>query len=348
MNILVIRFRQMGDAILSTVLLNTLRASFPDARIDFVLNQKLEALFQGHPAISHIIPFTDQERHAALKYVRKVWRTVHQTRYDVIIDLRSTANTMLFALFSPRTRYRIGLKKGYTRLAFNHQIVPCSADESMVDHNLKMLSPLEALGPLRRVREFTLSLTPQEQDAFRQYMASEGIDFSRPVMLAGVATRVPEKSWSEEHMTWVLRQALEHYPQLQIVLNYAPGAEEACARRIYQALGSPRQIPIALQARSQRQLVAMAACCSCYFGNEGGARHIVQAVGRPSQVICAPTSSRKTWIPQNSIPAEAIDPRDMADAEAFAAMSYDEQFRLVQKEQVWSTLQHFLNKYVMA
>ena len=99
MKILVVRFRQMGDAILTTVVLNSLKKSFPDCSIDFVLNDKICPLFEGHPSINRLIPFTDEERHSFFKYIRKVWHVVHSTHYDVIIDMRSTMNTMLFALF---------------------------------------------------------------------------------------------------------------------------------------------------------------------------------------------------------------------------------------------------------
>ena len=141
MKILVIRFRQMGDAILATPLLSTLRASFPDAEIDFVLNERIAPLFEGHPALSRIITFTDEERHSFFTYVGKVWRTVHQTRYDAIIDMRSTTNTMLFALFSLRSRWRIGIRKPYTWGIFNRRIEACEDDESMIDHNLKLVPP---------------------------------------------------------------------------------------------------------------------------------------------------------------------------------------------------------------
>lgn len=59
MKILVVRFRQMGDAILTTVVLNSLKKSFPDCSIDFVLNDKICPLFEGHPSINRLIPFTD-------------------------------------------------------------------------------------------------------------------------------------------------------------------------------------------------------------------------------------------------------------------------------------------------
>lgn len=64
MKILVVRFRQMDDAILTTVVLNSLKKSFPDCSIDFVLNDKICPLFEGHPSINRLIPFTDEERHS--------------------------------------------------------------------------------------------------------------------------------------------------------------------------------------------------------------------------------------------------------------------------------------------
>jgi heptosyltransferase-2 len=120
MNILVIRFRQLGDAILATPLLNTLHATFPEAHIDLVLNAHIAPLFEDHPALHRIITFTDDERHHMLTYLRKVWRTVHHTRYDVIIDMRSTLNTQPFALFSLQTPFRVAVRKAYTPCASNH------------------------------------------------------------------------------------------------------------------------------------------------------------------------------------------------------------------------------------
>ena len=165
--VLVVRFRQMGDAVLATPMLDTLRRNYPKAQIDFVLNERIAPLFAGHPAISRIITFTDDERHSPLRYIRKVWQVVHQTHYDVIIDMRSTMNTMLFALFSLSTPCRIGIRKPYTQLVFNHRFEGCKDDESMIDHNLLLLSPL---GQLQPAHHLSLHITQQERDDFRQYM----------------------------------------------------------------------------------------------------------------------------------------------------------------------------------
>ena len=343
MNILVIRFRQMGDAILATPMLNSLRESFPDARIDFVLNERIAPLFRGHTAISNIITFTDEERHNARVYIKKVWRITHDVHYDVIIDMRSTMNTMLFALMSPRSKYRIGIKKPYTLMVFNHRFGGCEDNESMITHNMKLISPLVPRTS-HLVPRISLTITDEEQHTFRQYMEKQGIDFSRPVMLVGVTAKLENKTWHEDRMTATLEHIIKNHPEMQLVFNYAPGREAENARRIYKRLGSPEQVFINIEAKSMRELAAMAANCTMYFGNEGGARHIVHAMGKPSFVICSPMASKTTWLPSDTdIPAVGISPEDISSV---SGLSYKEQYDLITVKHVCSGLDSFLKSHL--
>ena len=338
MKILVVRFRQMGDAILATPMLSTLKQNFPEAEIDFVLNERIAPLFEGHPALHRIIAFTDEERHSLLTYIRKVWRTVHQTRYDAIIDMRSTMNTMLFSLFSLGSKIRIGIRKPYTWGVFNRRKEGCRADESMVSHNLKLAEPLKSWLPRSEWtedRNLSLTITTQEQQRYRQYMEQQGIDFRHPVMLVGVTAKLEHKTWPEDRMVYVLGRLTADYPQWQLVFNYAPGKEAANARRIYDMLVAGTQgedldhrLFLNIEAKTPRQLAAMAANCTAYFGNEGGARHIVHAMGRPSIVVCSPGVSKATWLPQDTdTVAEGID-----------GPSYD----LITTDHVYEALKHFI------
>ena len=350
MRILIVRFRQMGDAILATPLLTTLRRSFPDAQIDFVLNERIAPLFEGHPAISNIITFSDDERHHVLTYINKVWRTVHSTHYDAIIDMRSTLNTMLFALFSLRSSLRIGIRKPYTLGVFNHRYEGCEDNESMIDHNLKLAEPFSKWGKLQPCRELSLSITEEERSQFRSYMQRQGIDFSRPVMLIGVTAKLENKTWPEDRMVQTLARLISHAPQCQLIFNYAPGKEAENAHRIYEKLtlsapAAAHSVFMNIEAKSSRQLAAMAANCTAYFGNEGGARHIVHAMGRPSMVVCSPMASKQTWLPADtSIPSWGIAASDIADT---ATLSYEQQYDLLTVERVWPMLKKFMDSEVL-
>ena len=305
-HILVVRFRQLGDAVLTTVLLNTLRDNFPEARIDYVLDERIAPLFEHHPSIDNIITFSHEERHRTLHYIRKVWRIMHDTHYDIIIDKRSTLNTTPFALFSLHTPFRVALVKPYTRWIYNYRISTVGF-RPMVDHILDHLKPLEKIKPITYNRRISLGITQQEKDSFRSYLQQEGVDMNSPIALVGVTAKLAEKTWPKEQMTEVLRRTIAAYPQLQLIFNYAPGQEEENAREIYNLLGCPSSVFINVKAKSSRCLAAMCDSISFYFGNEGGARHIVHAMGKPSLVVCSPHANPKVWIPVDDVPAVAIE-----------------------------------------
>ena len=343
MKILVIRFRQMGDAIIATSVLNTLRHISRMQISIFVLNERLASLFEGHHSINRIITFTEKERHSPFVYAKKVWEIVHTTHYDVIIDLRSTFNTMLFSLFSLSTTYRIGVKKNYTRWVFNYQISDSVVDEDMVRHDLEFVKPLNKIREIELIRDFTLEINEEELERYRTYMQYAGIDFSKPVVLVGVTSKLDRKTWSEENMVWLLRMFIQQYPDVQLIFNYAPGKEEVIARRIYSCL-STKNVFIDIKAESMRQLVAMSELITFYFGNEGGARHIVHAVGHPSYVICSPEAKKKIWIPINKIPSEAIDIYDFASESEMLSLDNQQRYALITKERVWAGLETFIKE----
>ena len=89
----------MGDAILTTALCSTMKRSFPDAEIHLVLNAGLVPALEGHPDIDRIIPFRKEDNKPFGAYLKRVWKVVHDERYDVIVDMRATVRTLLFSLF---------------------------------------------------------------------------------------------------------------------------------------------------------------------------------------------------------------------------------------------------------
>src|SRR5690606_37794380 len=146
-NILVIRFRRVGDAVLSTVLCSSLRKSFPSACIDYVLNANIAPMYDGHPDIDNVIAFSDKYNDNIFCYAWRVWRLMKSKKYDVIIDTRSTVLTLLFSLFSLSTTYRIGTKKTYSIFLHNYQIENRSDKSTdVVTHLLMLLKPLEKEG----------------------------------------------------------------------------------------------------------------------------------------------------------------------------------------------------------
>lgn len=347
--ILVIRFRRVGDAVLSTVICSSLRATFPNAKIDYVLNENIASLYEHHPDIDNIVTFNDHENSNIAAYFLKVWRTVRQNHYDVIIDTRSTVRTLLFSLLSPLTRFRIGTWKNYSYFLHNYRINNhLDRLQNMVSSNLMLLQPLNIITPVNYCSDFRLYVSEREREASRNYMVTQGIDFSRPIILAAVTARQAHKVWSKEQMSVVLRKMINEY-DAQIIFNFSGASEETYARGLQADMGNDRNIFTRIEAKSLRQLCALIVNCDFFFGNEGGPRHMSQALGVPSYAIYPPGPLKSVWLPDSGSQChQGISPDDICTSQEQSEMSYQQRFELITVDRVWAGVKPMLEQYLAA
>ena len=330
----------MGDAVIATCLLNTIKENDSQADVSFVLDKKIEPLFRGHPAIDHIITFTEKERKSPWRNFAKMWRVVRHCHYDVIIDMRSTINTLGFALFSPGTHYRIGLKKFYTRWVYNYRrVYQLRPGDTTVSYGLDLLRPLgfKHLNP-----HFSLYVSEEERRLYASYLRKQGIDLSKPILLIGVSAKLESKKWPLVNMAFITRKLISHCPEAQIIFNFAPGKEADDARCVYKQCNCNPHIFLNVEAKSQRELSVLATFVTFYFGNEGGARHIMHAHGRPSFVVVTPGRDPHVWIPQDDVPASYASLDEIMPPEKQAKLSFTEKYASITPEFVWAKLVEFL------
>jgi ADP-heptose:LPS heptosyltransferase len=341
-NILVIRFRRVGDSVLSTVICSSLRQTFPDAKIDYVLNDTIASLYDHHPDIDQIITFNDEENHNLRKYLGKVWRTMHVKKYDIIIDTRSTIKTLFFSLFSMRTPFRIGTYKKYSCVLHNYRVQNhLDSSMDMVQHNLLLLKPLEKIATVKYTSDFRLYVSEEEKNRFHDYMEHQGIDFSQPVVLATVSARLEYKIWDKEKMKTILRQMIDKY-DVQLIFNFSR-SEEGFVKKMQEEMGFDKHVFTNIEAESLRELCALTSNCHFFFGNEGGPRHIAQAFSVPTYAIFPPRILKSIWQPASGKDYQGISPDDFYTDDEQKGMDYQQRFNLITADMVWSGVNLFLS-----
>lgn len=343
--ILVIRFRRVGDAVLGTSLCSSLRRTFPNAEIHYLLSTPIAPLYEGHPDIDKVITFDSKDDRNFFRYIRRAWSIVRANKYDVIIDMRGTVRTLLFSLLSPFTAFRIGTKKGYSFLALNYPVDNRGDKTSnMIEHNLAFLKPLEQVADVKYCKDFRLYVTDAEKQHFHDYMQQAGIDFAKPVMLAVVSARLQHKIWDKECMKQVLQRIIDNY-DAQIIFNFV-SAEREFAINVHQEMNNHPNVFTNIEANSLRDLCALSANCNFFFGNEGGARHLAQALDVPSFAIFPPKISKSRWLPGQGERFAGISPDDFCLKAEQKSMTYEERFNLITVERVWELLTPMLNRYL--
>lgn len=145
---LIIQTAFIGDVILATPIIESLKQAYPNARIDFMLRKGNESLFVGHPYL-HKVYVWDKKKH---KYsgLLQLLLQVRAEKYDAIINLqRFMATGVLTALSG--AKYSVGFDKNPLSNFFTHKIEHAvgSITEPMheVERNHNLLKHLVPQGP---------------------------------------------------------------------------------------------------------------------------------------------------------------------------------------------------------
>ncbi len=123
--ILVITLRRLGDVLLTTPLIRTLRRGYPRARLDVLAFRGGERILAGNPDIAEVVTMSERptaRETAAL--IGRLWR-----RYDLVVSTQSGDRPTFFAMIAGRRRIGLVPPAGMTgarwkRRAYHVAIAP--------------------------------------------------------------------------------------------------------------------------------------------------------------------------------------------------------------------------------
>lgn len=116
--ILIIQTAFIGDVILATGVVETLRKAFPHAQIDFVLRKGNESLLVNNTSLNNVIVWNKKEG----KW-KSLWRVLKQIRgekYDAVFNLQRFFSSGLMTCFSG-AKIRSGFDKNPMAFCFSHK-----------------------------------------------------------------------------------------------------------------------------------------------------------------------------------------------------------------------------------
>jgi 3-deoxy-D-manno-octulosonic-acid transferase/heptosyltransferase-1 len=153
-SILIIKLSAIGDVIHTLPLLEVLRENFPDARIDWVVEEASSQIIDGHQAIDHVIVshrnswqeqlLRGRESFAVLKEIREFLRELRSEAYDLVIDLQGLFKSAILVGLS-RGKKKIGPIWGRegSRLFLTEIPFHVEADTHAVEKYLKVAEYLK-------------------------------------------------------------------------------------------------------------------------------------------------------------------------------------------------------------
>ena len=259
MRILFISSTRIGDAVLSTGLLDHLMRAHPEARFTIVCGRVAEGVFRRMPRLDRLIAV--EKRRYSLHWL-EIWGQLATTRWDLVVDLRASAIAWLLW-----TRRRAVIQGG-----------------RRPGHRLTHLAALLGVEP----PPLPVIWTAPEDTARAAALLPEG----QPWLVLGPTANWHRKVWPAERFAELaLRLTAPDgaLPGAGIAILGGPGDQErSMATPVLTAL--PQALDL-VGKLDLPEVAAVLARAAIFIGNDSGLMHLAAAAGAPTLGLFGPTPS---------------------------------------------------------
>jgi len=159
MKILVIKFRNIGDVLLTAPLFENLKLNYPDAMIDAAVNKGTEEMLAGNPFVNKIHMY-DRERIKKLPFIKRMVEemkfifSIRSERYEMVINTtRGDRGALLSLISGAETKIGYPVKNSILKKAFTHTL-PEQGMRHTVEMNLDALRVLDKKIYSKKVKIF--------------------------------------------------------------------------------------------------------------------------------------------------------------------------------------------------
>lgn len=276
--ILVITQRYLGDTLLITPLLSSLKQAYPDASLDVLVPRANLGILEGNPDIQQSWCFP--AKGDFLGFCQLCWSLLR--RYDLAISLQASDRTTLYAILAGKLSMgfieHLAGKAWWKSLLLSRSLIYAETPTHTVLENLRFCELL-AIQPIYRLTaprtELTLPSLP-----------------SRPYAVLHIMPQWRFKQWHRQGWQQVIEFLnQQHY---QIVLTSSPQrAELALVAEL--AAHYPYLINLGGQL-SLAQLAELITKADLFIGPDTGITHLAAATNCLTIAIFGPTDP-KLWAP---------------------------------------------------
>ncbi len=292
--ILLIRPSALGDVCRSVPLLTSLRAAFPDARIDWLVQDGFADAVAHHPALfghgSGVVTFPRRRfsrwaTPAVTGQVVRWMRGLRRAKYDLVVDAQGLARSGLFCLASG-ARTRVGYADA-REAAFLAYTVRADAPRTLhtVDRMLRLLTPI-AVTPVMDMRLYPPAA---EVEAVR----ADAVLAGRRFAVIAATSRWPGKQWAADRFATVADRLVGDpvYRIDAVVLVGSAGEREQIGPLLALAgkRGGERRVIDRVGSTSVGGLMALVQASSLVIANDSAALHMAVGFDRPLVALFGPT-----------------------------------------------------------
>ena len=271
--ILVIRFSSIGDIILATSPLKTIRTAYPDAQITFLTLDIFSPLLEFHPDIDALVTLSKKASFFELYSFRKYLKSKN---YSIIFDLHSSLRSKILCLNTTSTLLRVRKPRLSRFLLFRFHLDTFSKDFSTLKMYHESLTFIR--NTQKQIPKTYLRVIANEISLIKEKLKDSGVPKNFIVIIPGAA-------WKQKQ--WKLEKYLELIDKVKndIVL-LGTDSDNICfdikkhSKKVHNFAGKT----------TLREAISILSVADYVVGSDTGLTHAAESLGRPVTMILGPTS----------------------------------------------------------
>ena len=276
----------IGDAVMTTPAVRTIRENFPAAHIAVLVQPWVADVFSASPHIDEVVIYDKRGRHKGFRGMRRLASELAGVGYDMAILLQNAFEAALIAKMAG-----IPVRCGYSRdgrwLLLTHPVhlPPARKEHHHVYYYQKML---EDLGLTCGADELFLQLPPAAAKWAEKFVESLG-----DVPLIGLnpgAAYGPAKKWPAERYGRLGKKLVAETGGRLLVFGTEADRSEASTIASF----APDAMVDLTGKTSLSQAMALIGKCNCFVTNDSGLMHVGAALKTPLVALFGSTNAVAT------------------------------------------------------
>ena len=273
--ILLIKPRGIGDIILSTIVLENLKARFPTVKIDYLTEHFTKHAVENNPFVNKVITIDKKEfpLKAALK--------IRKEKYDMILDLWSNPRSAQITFLSG-VKYRVGFAYRGRKYAYNFLATSGKGEHHAAEHNLELLKAINVPIISKKIHYY---LNEKDDKAAKDFI-KETFPFNKKII--GI---IPSGGWQSKRCDaskWVeIGKTIKEKYNVEFLIIWGPGDEDD-SNYIKENLPGSVLAP----KTTISEMSGFIKNCNIILANDSGPMHIAAALNIPTLGIFGPTNPK--------------------------------------------------------
>ena len=264
-SILVVTLSNLGDVIMTTPVMMTLAAKFPQAKLTVVVGPRARCLLEKSPIIHRIVVY---DKRASLVLKWKFLQELRKESYDWVVDLRNTAIPFLVSC-----KKRSPLFRKFKKV-------------NMRERHLEILTMMGL--PLGYPPAFQFFDKADEESCFKK-LFQKGIPEKEGWILVAPGAASERKRWAVEHFREVILRLLDRTNKKILLI----GAENE--RSIAEAVKKHMRpsVQVLCGEMTMAETAALISKAALVIANDSAIMHLGYELGTPTVGVFGPTDHEK-------------------------------------------------------